>query len=54
MHLQGNENYIKNIMKNKDVITSQSNKADVQKYLDKYKDIIYNKINEIPKQAVQR
>lgn len=52
MHLQGNGNYIENMMRDENLITSQKNKADVQKYLDKYKDIIYNKLNEISKQAV--
>lgn len=53
MHLQGYGNYIENMMRDENLVTSQKNKADIQKYLDKYKDIIYNKLNEISKQTVQ-
>lgn len=53
MKLQGFENYIENMMRDKTLVTSHQNKCDIEKYLDKYISIIYNSNNEVSKQATQ-
>jgi len=47
MKLQGYENYIENMMRDKTIVTSHQNKCDIEKYLDKYISIIYNNNNEV-------
>jgi hypothetical protein len=50
MHLQScNASHIDSILQDDDVVTSAKNRADIKNYLDKYKDIIYNNINEVSK-----
>lgn len=52
MTLRDESHHIPIIIKDRDIVTSHKNECDIKKYLDKYIDIIYNKVNEISKQAV--
>jgi hypothetical protein len=54
MTLQGEEDHIPILIKDRNIVTSVKNETDIKKYLDKYIDIIYNNINEVSEQKMQR
>ena len=49
MTLRNEEYIIPEILKDRNIVTSDKNETDIKKYLDKYIDIIYNNINEVSK-----
>jgi hypothetical protein len=49
MTLRNEEYIIPEILKDRNIVTSDKNETDIKKYLDKYIYIIYNNINEVSK-----
>jgi hypothetical protein len=49
MTLLNEEYIIPEILKDRNIVTSDKNETDIKKYLDKYIYIIYNNINEVSK-----
>lgn len=54
MTLRGEEDHIPILIKDRNIVTSVKNETDIKKYLDKYMDIIYNNINEVSEQKMQK
>ena len=54
MTLRDEAHHIPILIKDRNIVTSRKNENDIKKYLDKYINIIYNKINEIPKQRMHK
>ena len=53
MTLRDEAHHIPILIKDRNIVTSRKIENDIKKYLDKYIDIIYNNINEFPKQRMQ-
>jgi len=54
MTLRGEKDHIPILIKDRNIVTSAKNETDIKKYLDKYIDIIYNNINEVSEQRMQK